>query len=183
MDPTNEGGLRRRGRGLEEGYFAKTERERIARLRAERERTEARRSLARKSGLGDESVDFLLDVGILAETLPALDWIPLVEVAWSDGGVDLPEKEVLFAAAEEDRIAFDHPAQRLLRSWIEQRPGPTLFDAWELHVSLTGRTLEQREQILVRARKVAHASGGLLGIGTVSGAESEVLETIEALLR
>jgi len=41
---------------------------------------------------------------------------------------------------------------------------------------------EQREQILDRAGKVARASGGLLGIGRVSGAESEGLETIEALL-
>ena len=182
MDPTNEAGLRRRGRALEEGYFAKAEREQIERLQAERERTEARRSLARKSGLGDESVDFLLDVGILAETLPALDWIPLVEVAWSDRELDIPEKKVLLAAAEEDRVNFAQPAHRLLRSWIEKRPGPTLFDAWGLHVSLAGRTPEQREQILDRASKVAHASGGLLGIGTVSGAESKVLEKIKTLL-
>ena len=183
MDPTNEAGLRRRGRGLEEGYFAKTERERIERLRAERKRTEARRRLGRKSGLDVESVDFLLDVGIRAETLPALDWIPLVEVAWSDGAADLAEKGVLLDAAEEDRIAFEHPAHSLLRNWIEKRPGPALFDAWELHVSLAARTPKQREQILGRAREVAQASGGLLGIGKVSGAESEVLETIEELLR
>lgn len=182
MDPTNEGGLRRRGRGLEEGFFAKVERERVERLRAEGERREARRSLARKSGLDDESIDFLLDVGIRAEVLPAVDWIPLVEVAWSDGEVDVAEKGVLLAAAEEDRIDFDHPAHRLLRSWIEQRPGPGLFDAWELHVSLAGRTPEQRQRVLDRAGEVAQASGGLLGIGRVSGAESEVLEMIEALL-
>ena len=183
MDPTNDDSLRRRGRGLEEGFFAKVERERVERLRAEDERREARRSLGRKSGLDDESVDFLLDVGIRAEVLAALDWIPLVEVAWSDGEVDVAEKGVLLAAAEEDEIAIDHPAHRLLRSWIEQRPGPALFDAWELHVSLAGRTLERRKKILDRAGNVAHASGGLLGIGRVSGAESEVLEIIEALFR
>lgn len=182
MDPTNEAGLRKRGRGLEEGYFAKTERERVERLRAEQERAKAQRSLADLFGLGDESVDFLLDVGILAETLPALDWIPLVEVAWSDGGVDLAEKEVLLAAAEEDGVDFAHPAHQLLRSWIERRPASTLFDAWKLHVALTGRTPRQREPILDRARAVAHASGGLLGIGTVSGAESQAVKTIEGLL-
>ena len=80
------------------------------------------------------------------------------------------------------RVNFAQPAHRLLRSWIEKRPGPTLFDAWGLHVSLAGRTPEQREQILDRASKVAHASGGLLGIGTVSGAESKVLEKIKTLL-
>jgi len=182
MDPTYERGLRCRGRGLEEGFFAQAEREQAARRRAKRERRGAWRSLARQSGLDGESVDFLLDVGIRAEVLPALDWIPLVAVAWSDGEVDVAEKGALLAAAEEDQIAFDHPAHRLLRGWIEQRPGPALFDAWDLHVFLAGRAPEQREQILDRAGKVAHASGGLLGIGRVSGAESEVLETIEALL-
>jgi len=182
MDPTNEGGSRRGGRRLEEHYFAKVERVRVERLRAEDERREARRSFGRKSGLDDASVDVLLDVGIRAEALPALDWIPLVAVAWSDGEVDGAEKGVLLAVAEEESIALDHPAHRLLRSWIEQRPGPALFYAWELHVSVVRRTPEQCEQILDRAGKIAQASGGLLGIGRVSGAESEVLEKIKALL-
>jgi len=168
---------------LEEGYFARIERVLVERLRVQDDRRTARRSLARTSGLDVGAIDFLLDVGIRAETLPAVDWIPLVEVAWADGTMDLPEKRVLLVAAEEDRFAFEHPAHCLLRSWIEKRPGPALFDAWELHVSLTGRTRKQRERIRGRARSVARASGGLLGIGKVSGAESEVLETIEVLLQ
>ena len=74
MDRTSEDGLRQRGRGLEEGYFQKLERERIKRMRAENERREARRRLACEAGLDDESSDSLLDVGIRAEVLPALDW-------------------------------------------------------------------------------------------------------------
>jgi len=182
MGAMNEGGRRPSSRRQEEHYFAKVERERVERLRAENERRESRRSLGRESGLDDESVDVLLDVGIRADVLPVLDWIPLVEVAWSDGEVDVAETELLLAAAEDDRIDFDHPAHRLLRSWIKQRPGPGLFDAWKLHVSVAGRTPEQREQLLDRVRKVAHASGGLLGIGRVSVAEAEVLVMIEALL-
>jgi len=182
MDQTNARGLGRRGRGLEEGYFAKAEREQAELLRAENENKAARRSLSRTVGLGEESIDFLFDVGFRAEMLPALDWIPLVEVAWSDGDVDRAEVEILLVAAEEDRIAHDHPAHRLLLGWIDQRPGPALFDAWQRHVSVAGRTPEQREEILDRAGKVAHASGGLLGIRTVSSAESEVLATIKELL-
>ena len=158
------------------------EREQAERLRAEKESKAARRSLGRRAGLDEESVNRLFDVGFRAEMLPALDWIPLVEVAWSDGDVDVLEREILLASAEEDRIAFDHPAHRLLLVWIVQRPGLALFDAWQRHVSVAGRTPEQRERILDRAGKVAHASGGLLGIGAVSSAESEVLATIKELL-
>ncbi len=182
MSPTNEGGRGSRGRRQEEAHFAGIEREQAERRRAENERLEARRSLGREAGLDDESVDVLFDVGIRAETLPALDWIPLVEVAWSDGDVDGSEKEVLLAATEEDSIVPDHPAHRLLQSWIEQRPGPALLDAWKLHVSVAGRTPEQRKQVLDRVDRVARASGGLLGIGKVSGAESEVLVMLEAVL-
>lgn len=73
MDPTKEGGLRRRGRALEEGFFAKVEREQIEHRRDEQERGDARRRLVRESGLDDESVELLLDVGIQAEVLPGLD--------------------------------------------------------------------------------------------------------------
>jgi len=182
MDTTKGAGLGKRGKGLEEGYFTKLDRERIERLRTERERGEARESLARQSEIAEDSVDFLLDIGIAAETLPAIDWIPLVEVAWSDGDVDKPEAEVLLAAAESDHVDSAHPAHQLLSSWIEKRPGPALFDAWKLHVSLAGRTPEQRAQILDRSREVAGASGGFMGIKTVSSSESTVLEKIEALL-
>ncbi len=178
----NDDGLRKRGRGLEEGHFAKLDRERIERIRSEWQHEEERRSLVRESGLGEDSVDFLLDVGILAETLPALDWIRLVEVAWSDGDLDIQEMERLLTAAEEDCVNLGHPAHHLLLTWTETRSSPALFDAWKQHVALKGRTHAQRKQILNRVDKVARASGGLLGLKAISDAKTEVLERVKEIL-
>ncbi len=174
-------GLRGR-RVLEDDYFRKLDRERIERLRAKEEREAARQKLSREAGIDDETSDVLLDVGIGADELPALDWIPLVEVAWSDGEVDMPEREAILGAVESDGIAKGHPAHDLLLSWLEERPGSELLQAWQRHLSSADRSAEQRSEILDRARAVAQASGGMLGIGKVSGAESEALKTIETLL-
>ncbi len=174
-------GLRGR-RVLEDDYFRKLDRERIERLRAKEEREAARQKLSREAGIDDETSDVLLGVGIGADELPALDWIPLVEVAWSDGEVDMPEREAILGAVESDGIAKGHPAHDLLLSWLEERPGSELLQAWQRHLSSADRSAEQRSEILDRARAVAQASGGMLGIGKVSGAESEALKTIETLL-
>ena len=179
---TDKDGLRGRGRALEADHFQKLDRKRIEQLRAKQEREAARQKLSREAGIDDETSDVLLDVGIGAEELPALDWIPLVEVAWSDGDVDMPERDVILAAVESDGIAEGHPAHDLLLSWIEARPPPELIQAWQRHVSSADRSSEQRSEILDRARAVAQASGGLLGVGKVSGVESKALETIETLL-
>jgi hypothetical protein len=179
---TDKDGLRGRGRALEADHFQKLDRKRIERLRAKEEREAARQRLSREGGIDDETSDVLLDVGIGAEELPALDWIPLVEVAWSDGDVDMPEREAILGAVESDGIAQGHPAHDLLLSWLEARPAPELLQAWQRHLSSTDRSAEQRSEILDRARAVAQASGGVLGIGKVSGAESKSLETIETLL-
>ena len=69
---TDKDGLHGRGRGLEEDYFRKVDRERIERLRAKEEREAARQKLSREAGIDDETSDVLLDVGIGAEELPAL---------------------------------------------------------------------------------------------------------------
>ncbi len=179
---TDKDGLHERGRGLEEDYFRKVNRERIERLRAKEERAAARQKLSHEAGIDDETSDVLLDVGIGAEELPALDWIPLVEVAWSDGDVDMPERDAILSAVKSDGIAEGHPAHDLLLSWLEARPAPELLQAWQRNLSSADRTAEQRSEILDRARVVAQASGGILGIGKVSRAESEALKTIETLL-
>ncbi len=179
---TDKDDLRGRGRVLEDDHFRKLDRKRIERLREREEREAARQKLSREAGIDDETSDILLDVGIGAEELPALDWIPLVEVAWSDGDVDVPERDAILGAMESDGIAEGHPAHDLLLSWLEARPAPELFQAWQRHLSRADRSAEQRSGILDRARAVAQASGGMLGIGKVSGAESKALETIESLL-
>ena len=66
------------------------------------------------------------------------------------------------------------------------RPEPKMLEAWEHYLrDLCGKMTEDERQglkqdILERARAVATASGGFLGIGKISDAEKAMLERLEA---
>jgi hypothetical protein len=163
-------------RGDEDEFFHRQERER----REERERAERRaaelRRLAEALGLADESraaAPFAL--GITAETAPAFEALPLVEVAWADGGVDEQERWRLLEAATRLGVEFGRPAHALLESWLVRCPAPELFAAW--HERARGAPGQAR-LLLEAAERVAGAAGGLLGFGTVSRAERRAIDGI-----
>ncbi len=163
-------------RGGENEYFQRQERER----RAERERVERRaaelRGLAEALGPGEESrVAALFALGITAETAPAFEALPLVEVAWADGGVGEEERWRLLEAATRLGVEFGRPAHALLESWLVRRPDPELFAAW--HEWARGAPGRAR-LLLEAAERVAGAAGGVLGFGTVSRAERRAIDGI-----
>jgi tellurite resistance protein len=167
-------------RGCEEQFFHRQERDRrTARERAERSAAELKR-LAEALGLGDESgaaAPFTL--GITAETAPAFEALPLVEVAWADGGVGEEERWRLLEAATRLGVEFGRPAHALLESWLVRRPDPELFEAWHEWARVDPA---QARLLLEAAERVAGAGGGLLGFGTVSGAERRAIDGIHLSL-
>jgi len=131
-------------------------------------------------------VDRLADMGIAADTITALTLIPLVEVAWADGRMDEPERLAVLAGAEAVGIARASASFELLRIWLADPPGPEVRLAWQEYIrtvceelSVEGR-LRLRAAIVGRARNVASAAGGFLGLGAVSRTEERVLEALEA---
>jgi hypothetical protein len=72
----------------------------------------------------------------------------------------------------------------LLESWLERRPQPSLLDAWMHYVSglCDMMSVEEKErfkdQIMSHAKAVAKASGGLFGIGAISGVERAMLDKL-----
>jgi hypothetical protein len=167
-------------RGGEDEYFQRLERER----REERERAERGaaewRHLADTLGLRDESrVSTLFELGITAETAPAFEALPLVEVAWADGSVGEEERWRLLEAATRLGVEFGRPAHALLESWLTRRPDPELFAAWhEWARSAPGRA----GLLLEAAERVAGAAGGVLGFGKVSRAERRAIDGIHESL-
>jgi CRP-like cAMP-binding protein len=141
-------------------------------------------------------VDLLLDptlsetlagLGIRNETLAALALIPLVRVAWADEHLDEEERRAVLRGAESVGIAEDSPGQALLRAWLEERPDPRIFEAWRdfvaalcARLSIEGQ-LELREDLLGRAREVAEAAGGFLGVRSISRREETVLRELEGV--
>jgi len=174
-----------RKKRLEEEFFRKENERQRAALRARQQREESARAL-REGGIADEAmIGRLLDLGVDAEAIAALELVPLVEVAWADGKLDERERAAVLRAAREAGVTDDQPGFVLLESWLSQVPEPHLLETWSAYV---GGLCEQlapdarrtfREQLLGRTRAVAEAAGGFLGIGKVSAKEQAVLAALE----
>jgi len=183
-------GMEERGRALEKAFFPKQHREQLAQLRWKQEESKAREALADASGLHDSDLlARLAGLGIRAETLAALTLIPLVEVAWADGEIDPREREAILRGAESVQIAKSSPSYTLLEIWTLDRPAPDLMETWRhyLHALTSELTREQKqhleEKIVGRARAVAEAAGGFLGLGSGTSVSPEEEAVLAKLAR
>jgi hypothetical protein len=127
----------------------------------------------------------LVDLGIRATTMAALGLVPLVQVAWADGKMDDKERAVLLKAASSSGVETGSDSFALLENWLVDRPGPEMMAAWTDYVSAlsAGCSEGSRESLRAvtvgRARSVAEAAGGLLGIGSIARSEQHVLDQLE----
>jgi hypothetical protein len=175
-----------RKKALEESFFAKQNAALLERMREQRENQAHAEDLARASGIRDpEVIEKLVALGLDAASWAALSLVPLVEVAWADGSLDARERNAILSAAADHGIAPGSPSQALLDSWLAARPQPELFAAWgayatELAARLGGpERAALHDEIVERARRVANAAGGLLGIASTSEEEKRVLAALE----
>lgn len=176
-----------RKKALEEQFFARHERELVERVRQEAREKERKAALAEASGIREEAViDRLAALGLDAGTVAALGLVPLVEVAWADRELHEKEREAVLRAAGDAGAGEGTAAHALLTSWLDKRPGAELLSAWKGYVGALVASLDVAERqalrdgILGRARGVAEAAGGFLGIGKVSDAEEQKLRELEA---
>lgn len=119
------------------------------------------------------------------DSLIALTIYPLVRVAWADGWIDERERETVLRAAAEIGCPPDTTGYHLLEVWLDERPDEKVHVAWRDYVHAILRTVvgdlreSMKRDVLARARRVAEAAGGILGIHRVSAAERTVLEELE----
>ncbi len=171
-----------RKKALEESFFARENARLLERLKAEMDTHETREELARVSGIESEEIlEKLCALGVDADTWTAVAIAPLVEVAWADGKIDAAEREAVLSGAEANGVTNDSPGYRLLESWLAHRPDGRLLEVWGAFiVGLCAELGEHereslKEQILGRARSVAEATGGFLGLGSRISNEEEVI--------
>jgi len=182
-----KGFLADREKALEESFFAKQNKMLLERLRAEKDQSAAREGLAQTSGIQDaELLDKLADLEISASTWAAISLVPLVEVAWADGRIEEKERRAVLGGAEANGVDPGTPSYELLQNWLTHRPDARLFEAWgEYIVDLCAKLAPSqrealREQVVGRARTIAEAAGGILGlVNTVSPEEQLVLQELE----
>jgi hypothetical protein len=179
--------LGERRKALEEEFFAKHNQRLLQQFRqatAAKAKTEA---LAAASGITDAAVlEQLAAIDLSGETVAALSLVPLIEVAWADGRLDAKEQNALLAAAEQAGLSKDSASYQLLEEWVKERPSPQVLAAWKAYVAALSMTLDGqakhalKQDLLGRARVVAEAAGGFLGLGKrISSAEQAVLTELE----
>jgi hypothetical protein len=176
-----------RRKAMEDAFFAKQTEALKQQLRQKQEGHAKREALAAASGIRDDGVlDQLASQGLEAETVAALSLVPLVEVAWADGSIDAKERAAILSGVEQQGITPSSPAHQLLEAWLSNPPDPKVLATWKEYVKALSSSLDGdargalRRDLLDRARRVAEAAGGFLGLGSkVSAAEDKMLRDLE----
>jgi hypothetical protein len=145
--------------------------------------------LVRQTGLAAEQTLLELEaLGFTPHTMVLLELIPLLHVAWAEGGVSSRERAYILDSARQRGIEPGSAADLQLLDWMATRPSEDFFER-SLHVLATllqarplrGRLIG-RQRLRSSSRGAAAASGGMLGFGNMSSAEQEVLTRIDERL-
>ena len=179
-----------RRRGLEEDYFRRKDRELIEKMRHAAAAERTRNEMSAKTGLTDPAlVAELQELGFTPETLSVLPLVPIVQMAWAEGGITPAERNLLVKLARERTINEGSPADRLLNEWMTHQPSPDVFARATrliramLDVGTPDATALSADDLIKYCENIAAASGGILGIGKISTEERETLAQIARELK
>jgi hypothetical protein len=179
--------LSARGRGLEEEYFRKRDNDLIEKIRAKRADDDARRELGEKAGFDDpELIEQLRELGFTIDTVTLLPLVPVVQMAWAEGGVTDAERDLVVRLARARGIEVGSPADAQLGEWLKQRPADSVFThAGRLIRAMLASGSESTgaltaADLIKYCESIAAASGGLFGLGRVSSEERALLSVIAA---
>jgi hypothetical protein len=181
-----------RGRALEEEYFRKKDRELVEKIRRAAAAAQARGDLSKQTGVSDPDVlAELQELGFTADTVILLPLVPVLELAWAEGGITPAERQLLVSLSRSRGIVEGSAADRQLAAWIETRPAPDVFaKAGRLIAALlsSGGGVVQglsADQVVAYCEQIASASGGLLGlpIRAISMEERNLLTRIAGDLK
>ena len=174
-----------RALALEQTYLRQVEKETRRRIRQEDRRVRLRRELGAELEIEEISfLDRLIDLGVRPETSPAFEALPLVEVAWADGGVDRDEHWRALEVATAFGLELGSPAHAQLELWLTRRPQRELYEAWCTFAALVlakPGAAHRARRVREGALEVAAVTGGILGPG-ISRSERAVIESIDRLL-
>ena len=179
--------LEERGRALENQFYEKENKEKLAAMKAKLDTQQSKEDLRKASGMTDDAVlDKLVHLGMSANTIAALSLVPLIQVAWADGTIQDNERTAILQGAHGKGLEQGTPGYELLQTWLTKQPSDELLDAWESYIKALVAQLNDEQKRLLKnqivgfAKMVAASAGGFLGIGRISAAEEKVLARIEA---
>ncbi len=107
------------------------------------------------------------ELGFTPETAALPELVPMVEMAWVEGGVQGRERKEIIEAAQRRGVEFDSAAYTRLTGWLEHRPSDDFFARSRRAVKGMLQQLPSAERdlrlqgLLARIYRVANASGGM----------------------
>lgn len=173
---------------LEDAFFSKEDARLIEQLAIMEKMKESKEALRKVSGIQSEDVlDRLVALNIRPETLVPLGQVPLIEIAWADGELDEKERNAMLKAVMDAGFEKGSINYTVIESWMKHRPPKQLLTAWVHYTKGLCEVLTDdekkrfQEKIIDRAKKIAEASGGFLGLGNkISAAEQKVIDTLNS---
>jgi hypothetical protein len=182
----NVKGLKEKAKALEDSFFALENAKLLQQLREESAREEKRKEFREYLNIDNEEIiDALVELEVEPETLVAFSLVPLVEVAWADGEIQPKERDAIIKAAVERGVEEGSPTCDLLRNWLQTKPDPKLLEVWKGYIDELKESLGKRSRAhlksgtMGRARAIAEAAGGFLGVASISAAERKMLDELE----
>ncbi len=177
-------------RDQEEDYFRRQDRELIEKMRRAAAEDESRRALGATSGIQDP--DLLREIserGFSADTVSLLPLVPILQVAWAEGGVSAEERTLIVDLARQRGVVAGSAADDQLNDWLTTKPSADVFSRAG---RLIGAMLEagsgaaqdlSADDLVKYCETIAAASGGILGLGRVSSGERAAIEQIQKMLK
>lgn len=166
----------------EDAYFLQQDQQRLAQMR--RKSAQDAETIRLMEALGirqDEVVRELAELGFDLETFRLLYLVPLVQAAWSDGGISEKETEKLLKIASLHGFKAGSVAHGRLMAWLAERPSDRFFRAClrGIKAALHSRPPEEARamgrELVWYCTRIASASGGIFGLGSKISAEEEAL--------
>lgn len=177
-------------RSREDEYFRRKDRELVERMRKEAVLNQERQELEARSGIHDPALlQELQALGFTPETVSLLPLIPVVQVAWAEGGVTDAERSLILQFARQRGIPEGGAADDQLAGWLASRPSDEVFArATRLIRAMAddpaaGASGLRVDDLIHRCEEIASASGGVMGFRKISPQERSLLEQIEQTLK
>jgi hypothetical protein len=161
--------------------FLEKEQELIEKMRRRRESNDLE-EMAYATGIVDQDVlETLQELGYSPETVRLMPIIPLVQVAWAEGGVTSKERTLILEIADSRGITPEMSAYQQLITWLEHEPPPEFYDQtlralrYVLESLPSDLRAESRNSLIEYCTMIAEVSGGILGFGNKISEDERLL--------
>jgi hypothetical protein len=177
-------------RSREDEYFWKKDQELIEKMRRTAAAEQATREVGARAGLTDPAmIQELQALGFTTDTVVLLPLIPLVQIAWAEGGVSEAERQLIVKLARSRGVAEGNAADRQLSAWLASPPDPQVFTrATRLIRAMLASPSSPTsgltaDELVTYCESIAAASGGIFGMKRISAEERALISTIASQLK